>query len=1629
MEEQPEKFVPREYQLELLEEVKKENTILFLPTGSGKTYIATMLIKEMGECLNKPIGKGRKWTFYIVQSVPLVNQQASSLRRHLPWNIGTFSGDMNVDFWSRDQWNNILEKCHIMVMTAQIYLNNLHHGYMNIYDANLIVVDECHHAVALHPFKQIMQVIHDTDFRKKTRPHILGLTATLINSNAKNVKEELTKLQQTFNAVIKTRYEKDIKVFSARPEEFIHLYDEYIIDKTMLPVIDKIRLINDYVRKFQLPINSIPIVEQKKIFYLDYQKQPSRNLANYFLDIEIIFMESGAYAAYLATWHYIIEVEKKKKLCKDTEKSLMLLVVMSELTLIRKAFYDFIKLNSMSENCSSILMSENCSSILMSNASPKLKLLVDILKSIQRTDICLIFVDRRTSAKVLYHFIKNLVHDNFLKNIECDYVVGARGMYNLDTKEMMYKKHQNNDIIKRFNENTINVLITSEVLEEGVDIQTCNYVIRYDSPKNFPSYVQSKGRARCNGSKFIVMVPNLIKFKKTHTEFAKMEEDINKTLTLNEIDEENIEENVEEIFKTKFASLTHDTAISIINRYCFSLPQDRFTNLTPEWYISENNNNIDFKKYKLKLPINSAIKTPIDGAFCKNKKNAKKSAAFNACVELYKCGALDDRLLPIQVKNKPIFKDVNWFPHWDEKDIEAASYNLKPGTNKMKRMVNIKSTSYLYGTYPQKNQTSYLHVIHCTPTYDHLSDIKYETFDKLLRSNKEFGILTSAKLPHVSNFPIFLNFGDVNIQIKVNVDEIFLDSEDREKIEHFHNKLFVDVLGVKDFICRCYSNEDNAYLIVPIYSNGGTFNLDWSVMNIHEFVELEFPTIEQRESKFYEEYLKTPHVISPWYRNIEPIQRYVVTDVHYDMTPESAFPTNEFDTYESYFLDKYSINVMNKTQPMIKVKSLRVSKINYLTPKISTGKIDKRNEYIEILVPEFCIWHKFPSDYWLKALMLPTILFRLNSLLLAENLLVKINTMCNIIVEKNDQEDRLEMDNFCGFNEVKKKAIILPIGETLKSLNNSYDNIGTTWNSKNMPIDIDRQINTTMLDVLNYHTFMYDSTIFKSRENIKKKLSNASTNLVIEMDTILNNVLSELNILRFSNSSTPVLEPLIKKLSDIKTRPTQSDILKVMTPPFASDMFNYERMETYGDSFLKFAISLVLFDAFPAENEGFLTELKMKIVGNRNLAYVGKNIDIGSYLMVNIFDPMDWIPPCFSVHTKIKEIIEKGSLQSDVLHQISIPRDDKLSGKLSDNTWINIEIELLKFKQVSDMPMSNSDEENPSVGHSQSDLFIHKQSVSDKMVADSVESLIGTYVKSCGVEVGFKILIGLGILPERFVDKLKEKQSNIQFINCSNILPGYEILEDRIGYSFKNKSLLIQSLTHPTYQTGITECYQRLEFLGDAILDFIITTYIIEHCHNKTPGEITDIRSSLVNNITFASLSIRIGLHRFLLAKSIKLTEAIDRFYEHQQRIDHKIGQEVLYLIEERDYCVAESIDVPKVLGDLFESLMAAIYLDCGRDLNFVWSICYKFLEHEIKEFCTNIPKNPIRILHETKVVPIFSKPTASNQSIQRGIGTMVQLEITVNNKIITIYGFGQNKKEAKVAAAKMALKRMNEMV
>jgi len=92
----------------------------------------------------------------------------------------------------------------IMVMTCQIFLNLLQHGYVQLSEVNLLIFDECHHAVNDQPMRQIMQ--HFENCPRKLQPRILGLTATLLNSNCKahRVMDEVSSLEKTFLSKVAT---------------------------------------------------------------------------------------------------------------------------------------------------------------------------------------------------------------------------------------------------------------------------------------------------------------------------------------------------------------------------------------------------------------------------------------------------------------------------------------------------------------------------------------------------------------------------------------------------------------------------------------------------------------------------------------------------------------------------------------------------------------------------------------------------------------------------------------------------------------------------------------------------------------------------------------------------------------------------------------------------------------------------------------------------------------------------------------------------------------------------------------------------------------------------------------------------------------------------------------------------------------------------------------------------------------------------------------------------------------------------------------------------------------------------------------------------------------------------------
>lgn len=183
----------------------------------------------------------------------------------------------------------------------------------------------------------------------------------------------------------------------------------------------------------------------------------------------------------------------------------------------------------------------------------------------------------------------------------------------------------------------------------------------------------------------------------------------------------------------------------------------------------------------------------------------------------------------------------------------------------------------------------------------------------------------------------------------------------------------------------------------------------------------------------------------------------------------------------------------------------------------------------------------------------------------------------------------------------------------------------------------------------------------------------------------------------------------------------------------------------------------------------------------------------------------------------------------------------------------------------------------------------------------------------------------------------------------------------------------------------------------------------------------TDLRSALVNNVTLACLLVRHGLHLYILAESASFSDTVNKFVAFQEQQKHEITDQVNLLMEESDRKMAEFVDVPKALGDVFESLVGAVFLDSGNDLAVTWRVIYGLMHNEILTFTENTPIQIVRQLYEFKppCSPTFSRAIPDEDTV------LVKLRYRIRNQQHEAFGFGQNKDDAKRAAAKVALQEL----
>ncbi|XP_025991526.1 endoribonuclease dcr-1 [Solenopsis invicta] len=1594
-------FTPRAYQIDLFERALRNNTILYLPTGAGKTYIAIMLLKHLSGDIRKPYREGGKRTIFTVNTVALVTQHAEYICRHTGLNCKGYSGDMQVDFWKELQWSAEIEEHEVLVMTSQIFLNLLTHGYMKLDRVNLIIFDECHRAVSNHPMRQIMQQFEN--WPKENHPRVLAMSATLLNANikAEKIEQTIRSLEITFHAKIATVDSSDcIQGYCTNPKEEIIKYKKH-------PVPEVLEKINSIVN------TSIEIVKNVKLnLDLIYNessepmrpKSKSSKLKAILTDIATTTSHTGIYGGSKSALLHLIQLESLKKYSDDQMTDNILDYLITQVMIMRKLFDNEMKNHTELEQLYKF----------SSNQMHKLfKILLEYgSKSSKNKFCCIIFVKERFMTQVIYHILKILsTRDKQYSFLLPDYVLGFQNNPYKNSKEVSCIAKWNKEVLQRFKNGSINCIVSTDVVDEGIDIPTCTLIIRYDMPMDFRAYVQSKGRARHSSSSFIILVQDDdVDFLQRYYHYQKTEMHLKKIL-MGQSEQRTLptQDDIIKCLYTDFeimpyvvkrndvveCSISEIAAINLINMYCSTLLKSKFSCLVPIWKLYEGKSG-DMTLYmiSLKLPNLSPLKTEVYGDYMKSIEGAKRSAAMKTCIKLHEAGALTDKLLP--ATDDEVTENSDFLcPNWIDED------NYLSGTYKKKREHKLEHPLAFYGAYPQPEQSLYLHVINFTSTYPVTScDNRRIVFYNLLNDKSGFGILSTKSLPKIPSFPIFMKDGQLNVNVISDYTTIILNNDDIELLKRFHFLLFTNIISViKSFMIFDNHNLENSFLIVPLNKQQ---KINWEAVATYQNLE-RIPPYKPFHFKSSDYELA---LVTPTYRGSAV---YVVTQVCDDLTPKSYFPNEDFDTYQHYYNEKHGLTIDNLRQSMLEVKPIPV-KINYIKPrKLPEGPVkykktdDTVEDLQEHLVPELCMRINFPVVYWLKATTLPSILHRICQFLIAEDLRVTIarETKLGALTLKElsplnieEDDEKLNEDDYCNGLELTDDIIEKTQDQTYSDSNVlDFDN---PFSRDQEPRDLYRDMdNIQMIDIQYYNQFMFLNC---NEEESAMTNMNKKVGCYIERSKV----------------SVPILNILSSDEQFLSQGPNSADIMHALTTKLGSDMFNLERLETLGDSYLKFIVSLYLYDRFPMYNEGQLTALKGKIIGNRNLYYCGKKKNIPGRIKNDAFVPMsNFIPPAFTVLRPLQEILLNESIAPNVLYEFEIPELERYTGCISEDT-----------RTIMRETVTNWDKGDKQTGV---EHYLGVQILADKTVADSVEALIGVYLRSNGIRGASELLKWFGILSDIKIDKLLDSEPQNPIIGDGNLnyhMPWADNIEAQFGYKFKNRGFLLQAFTHPSYTAnGLTECYQRLEFLGDAILDFLITCYIYEKCGNLSPGELTDLRSALVNNITFACLAVRYGLHIALLAYAPKLDEIIDRFVKFQEDRDYVVNDELLYvLIEEEECNLVEYVDVPKVLGDLFESLIGAIYLDSGKDLVKIWEIIYTLMHKEIDEFSRSIPKQPVRVIYEhTDLRPKFLEAT-----LIKGTGrVMIPLKVTIAGKEKFFHGFGINKKQAKCAAAKQALKRL----
>ncbi|KAJ3671775.1 hypothetical protein LUZ60_007854 [Juncus effusus] len=942
--------VARSYQLEALEMAREQNTIVYLETGSGKTLIAVMLLRCYAHLLRKPrpsVG------VFLVPTVVLVTQQADVVERHTDLKVARFWGEMGVDSWDAATWSEKMRQSEVFVMTPQILLDCLSKTFIKLEHIKLLIFDECHNARGRSPYASIMTHFYHRQLKLNPcaeLPRIFGMTASPIVSKGCNYSKQITELETLMNSKVFTVCsESVIAKYIPFSTPRIKFYDASLISSNLFNILE----------------NNLTKLKLKHLSNLDSQM----------LDSHMFESAKSKIKRHYDTLLYCLDelgpwlATKAAEALSRSEKYMLFWGEIKDKygekagRMFSQAVYDnFSQYVSKDINIGKDFEPDIKTGLLTSKVQCLIKCLKEYkdLKGLR----CIVFVERIITATVLKSLLINIKK---LTNWGVEFMAG-NNLKNIDTQS----RNEQNKIIESFHKGEVNIIVATQILEEGLDVPSCNLVIRFDPSCTVSSFIQSKGRARMPDSDYLILLRKgdelmqrkVRKFLKSGDEMR--EESIKlSSIPCGPLKNEISEEEFYLVEKTG-AIVTLSSSVSLVYTYCSKLPSDRYFKSTPRFVINEAAGT-----GVLHLPKSSPVQTA--QANGKNKRDSiKRLVCLEACRILHENGALNDYLLPQSYSDDD--SDDDCLDGMEEYNEEQPDYFPGVLLDCWNDFISL-GIYYCYKiSFKNKENSGKIGVLEDVILVLR-SDLGPDFSSYSFNLETDNGIL-SVSLEFIGKNHFSRNEVKMARRFQISVFSILIDrdfSTLNEKMQH----LFMSENNIKSS-----SNKQVVYLLLPC-KNG---RVDWST--IMQNSSSSEKSVQTKNGSFSIEMIENSVVYTPHSDDF-----YCITGIHNHLNFNSSFQLRigEFISYKNYYKSRHDIDLTCDTTPLLSARHI-IKVQNFLTKRIFKKEKGNKTRGCVELPPELCriIMCPLSINTLNSFIYLPTIMHRIQCILLASILKLQL---------------------------------------------------------------------------------------------------------------------------------------------------------------------------------------------------------------------------------------------------------------------------------------------------------------------------------------------------------------------------------------------------------------------------------------------------------------------------------------------------------------------------------------------------------------------------------------------------------------------------------------------------------------